>query len=474
MSKFEQSVIVLVWNGEQFIDACLSALLAQDMPAQVIVVDNASTDGSVACIEKFLPRVQLIRSDYNLGFAVGNNVGARAATGDVIVLLNQDTVVQPGWLRAIVETFADDTIGVVGCKAWYPDGKTLQHAGAFVRPDDAFAFHVGQGELDHGQYDNRADIEYVTGSALAMRRQVWDKLGGLDELFSPAFYEEIDLCFRARRAGYRVVLQPRARLIHYETTTLPASSRARGLAFHRNRVRFITRQWDARALQAFVNAEQRAIETSQVVDDLAARSQAYWENLISLALVTAQRERDMTLGGALTPEQVRALADQLFSLREACYTRMVTLARVQPIVAPSSEAMAYRLHQARAQITELPMQLVVPNPPIQSNVPLVGKVIAEWRKRLVNLIVHNYVAPLALQQNQFNAESARVLESLAQLTDELLAYNRMLAEENVRQAHELVLLKQIQDIMRADETQLFPILNATWHNRPNETRESTR
>lgn len=264
------SVVVLVWDGAQFLDACLSALLQQDSHAEIIVVDNASTDNSVSIVQRFIPRVCLIRNGYNLGYAAGNNIGIRAAHGDIVVLLNQDTVVQPGWLRAIADTFNDPSIGVVGCKALYPDGRGLQHAGGIVQPEDALTRHIGKGEQDHGQYDTLTDSDFVTGAACGIRRKVLERLGGLDERFYPAFYEEVDYCYRARRAGFRVVYQPRAILYHYETTSLPAESNARISAYHRNRIRFILRHWDAKELAKFFTAERQGIETSGLLDDMVA------------------------------------------------------------------------------------------------------------------------------------------------------------------------------------------------------------
>ena len=95
------SVIVLSWNGMDYLEDCLKAVLSQDYAGfEVIVVDNGSTDGSADLVAERFPQVQLIRNERNLGFAAGNNVGLQAATGDVLILLNQDTVVQPGWLAA--------------------------------------------------------------------------------------------------------------------------------------------------------------------------------------------------------------------------------------------------------------------------------------------------------------------------------------------------------------------------------------
>lgn len=126
------SAIVLSWNGKKYIADCLDALLAQDYAhLELLVVDNGSTDGTPELVAEQYPLVTLIRNGRNLGFAPGNNIGLRAATGDLLVLLNQDTRVQPGCLAALAATFADPSIGVAGCKLLYPDG-TIQHAGGYL------------------------------------------------------------------------------------------------------------------------------------------------------------------------------------------------------------------------------------------------------------------------------------------------------------------------------------------------------
>jgi GT2 family glycosyltransferase len=140
------SVIIPIWNGSEYLHACLDSLMAHDYPIfEIIAVDNASVDGSAELIARHYPQVRLIRNAVNLGFAGGCNAGLKAAQGDILVLLNQDVIVQPGWLRALVKALQKPKIGIVGCKMLYPDGRTIQHAGGWIEWPLGLAHHYGRG-----------------------------------------------------------------------------------------------------------------------------------------------------------------------------------------------------------------------------------------------------------------------------------------------------------------------------------------
>jgi GT2 family glycosyltransferase len=240
MRLSKASVIVLAWNGAAYLEPCLLAVLAQDYADfEVIVVDNASTDGSAELVAERFPEVRLIRNAHNLGFSGGNNVGLQAATGDVMVVLNQDTVVQPGWLAALVGAFEDPAVGLAGCKILYPDGKTIQHAGGYLLWPIAEGKHYGIGELDRGQYDQAREVEYLTGAAMAIRRTVFERVGGFDEQFFPGYYEDGDLCLRARQAGFKVVYWPTAVVHHHEGGSYSQDPYKQHRLIFRNQVRFI-------------------------------------------------------------------------------------------------------------------------------------------------------------------------------------------------------------------------------------------
>jgi GT2 family glycosyltransferase len=442
------SVIVLAWNGEKFLDACLASVLAQDnVSFELIVVDNASADGSIAITEKYLPRLRLIRNDYNLGFAAGNNVGIRAATGDAIVLLNQDTIVQPGWLRAIAETFRDPGIGIVGCKIFQPDGRTLLHTGAFVRHDDAFAYHIGQGELDQGQFDELTDCDYVTGAAMAIHRRVIQQLGGLDEQFHPAFYEEIDYCYRARRAGFRVVYQPQAVVHHFETTSLLPESLNHRLAVHRNRVRFVLRHWSVEELDAFALAEDRAIEASGSLDDVHGRARAYWDNVLAMPWVAAQRCSDQTLGAPLSDGKVRWLIGTLQSLRDHARRRVVALMCVpDPASARSLDWADWAMQLDQLAAIEMPRPIR-----FESRVPILGALLVRVREFFMTYSgVRQYADAVIYQQAAFNVQARRIFLETQQLV-------RQLEEQNARLAQQNAALSRLSDMASADDAALMSV-----------------
>jgi len=157
------AVIVLTWNGGAEAIACLQRVHQLDpAPDIVLVVDNDSQDGTPDQVAALFPTFLLIRNPRNLGFAGGMNIGIRTLLDqnpppDVIILLNQDTLVDPGWLGAIIAPFADPVVGAVGCKIRYPDG-TIQHAGLTLDWPLALPRHVGRDEPDRGQYDTPRDV----------------------------------------------------------------------------------------------------------------------------------------------------------------------------------------------------------------------------------------------------------------------------------------------------------------------------
>jgi GT2 family glycosyltransferase len=291
------AVVVLSWNGENELGACLEALRDQDSgPADVLVVDNGSSDRSVALVRERFPAVQCIENGRNLGFARGMNVGMRAlmerpTPPDAIVLLNQDTIVAPDWLRQILAPFAEaERIAAVGCKIYYPDGQTIQHAGAWIQLPRAFGQHIGWRERDTGQYDEPRDMETVTGAAIALRVSSLYEVGLLDEGYTH-YYEDSDLCWRLRRAGYRVRYAPLATLRHAESQSLPDFVR-RSTLLNRNRLRFIVKTMPSELLWTdFVLAERVYLALHAVGPEGRALRRAYMEGILHGQAWRAAREQ---------------------------------------------------------------------------------------------------------------------------------------------------------------------------------------
>ncbi|HWG91583.1 MAG TPA: glycosyltransferase family 2 protein [Candidatus Thermoplasmatota archaeon] len=232
-------VVILNYNGERLLPACLDSIAkhtADYRNYHVVVVDNASPDGSLRIVEERYPWVTPIQNGKNGGFGWGNNAILARFEADHYVLLNNDTEVRPGWLSALVrEAESDPAIGVVGCKLLFPDGR-IQHAGGSF---SAYALnHLGY--LQEGSTCNTAqDVPWVTFAAVLIKRQVLERIGYMDEGFKPMYYEDPDFCFRARAAGFRVRYTPECVITHHEnasTSQLPSAPKL--YRQERNRLRF--------------------------------------------------------------------------------------------------------------------------------------------------------------------------------------------------------------------------------------------
>lgn len=333
------AVIVLTWNGGEPALRCLASLAALDpAPDQVLVVDNASADGTPARVAQQFPGFTLLQNQRNLGFSGGMNRGitallAPAEPPDAIVLLNQDTAVDRGWLGAIVAPLAvDAAVGAVGCKIRYPDG-TLQHAGVVLERPRALARHVGLHEPDAGQFDAPRDVEFVTAAAIALRVTALRQVGLLDEGYAPAYFEDLDLCVRLRRAGYSLRYAPRATLLHQESTSL-RDELTRSAHYNRGRLRFVLKHWGLAELRgSFAAAERAFLHQHGNHPESRVLRWAYAETLAALpALVAARCEQEPELP-ADTVDQLRALildlrrelARALFQRANACADALVSL-----------------------------------------------------------------------------------------------------------------------------------------------------
>ena len=287
----QASVIIPVWNGESVISACLDALYAHSGEAllEVICVDNASLDQSATQIAGAYPQVQLFCQPVNLGFAGGVNVGLQAAQGDLLILLNQDCVVQPGWLVALVQAFANHPrLGIAGCTILNADG-TVNHAGARLQRPAAYSEHLTTIAGVEPQ-----SVEYVTGAAFAIRQQAWQAVGKFDEDFYPAYYEESDYCFRARNKGFEIAHVPEARVKHLFSSREWQSDPVKHTANqHRARYRFVGKHFRDGEMSAFFTAELADIEAERYFDQEIGRVIAARDTLRDLRRILQSRRRDL-------------------------------------------------------------------------------------------------------------------------------------------------------------------------------------
>ena len=211
------SIIVPVHNGCEETYACLRSVLAntKDVPYEVLVADDASDDDT-AELAQWTENVRAVRDGSRRGFLRNCNNAARFARGEFLVLLNNDTVVQPDWLRPLVETLDRDTsIGIAGGKLLFPDGR-LQEAGGIIWKD-ASGWNYGRGDSpEEPDYNYVKEVDYVSAACLIIRRRLWEEIGGFDDRYAPAYYEDADLAFEVRARGYKVVYQPLAVVVHLE------------------------------------------------------------------------------------------------------------------------------------------------------------------------------------------------------------------------------------------------------------------
>ncbi len=243
------SIVVLSLNGADVIRGCLDSVLLSDWPnLEVLVVNNGSTDDTPRIVREAYPSVRLIDLPRNLGFAGGMNEGLKAARGEILVPLNDDTLVDPAMAREIARPIVEDAaIGMVGCKILYPDGKTIQHAGGIIKPN-GLTDHFGYGMPDDGQWDDEREVDYVTGCAMAIPRRAFERIGLFDDRYYPTYYEEVEFAIRLRKAGFRIVYNPKAVLRHLESKTEVRYSPRFFTRFHRSRMRLLLKNYSAAQL----------------------------------------------------------------------------------------------------------------------------------------------------------------------------------------------------------------------------------
>lgn len=214
------SVIIPVYNHFDDTVNCLTSIyMAGDKtPLEIIIADDGSHDETATVFSKFAD-LRYIRNPENLGFVKSCNHAASFAKGTYLVLLNNDTLVLPGWLDTLIETFTQfPTAGLVGSKLLFADG-SLQEAGGIIW-QDASAINYGRGNDPYQpKYNFLREADYCSGASICVPKEVWGNMQGFDPLFAPAYYEDADLAFRIRQKGFQVLYQPFSQVIHIEGAT---------------------------------------------------------------------------------------------------------------------------------------------------------------------------------------------------------------------------------------------------------------
>lgn len=211
------SIVIPVYNQIHYTYACLLSILehTKDVTYEVIIADDVSTDATEHLAE-FAEGLVICRNTSNQGFLRNCNNAARHAKGQYVMFLNNDTQVTEGWLSSLVQLIeSDDSIGMVGSKLVYPDGR-LQEAGGIIWSDGSGWNYGRLDDPDKPEYNYVKDVDYISGAAILLSVKLWNQIGGFDTRFAPAYCEDSDLAFEVRKAGYRVVYQPLSKVIHFE------------------------------------------------------------------------------------------------------------------------------------------------------------------------------------------------------------------------------------------------------------------
>lgn len=226
--SFLLSIVIVNYNGKRFLADCLTSIAEKiSCPHEIILVDNASADDSCKFLRERFPHVHLVESKVNTGFSGGNNLGAQHARGQMLLLLNNDTKLLTD-IAPVLSEFDDTTLGALGCRLLYGDGRQQYSYGYDHNPLRMVLSWLGLGgisfvpnlfrrnQMNDAAYEfSHRQVSWVSGAFLMTPKALWDRLGGLDDGYF-MYVEDVDYCKRVRDAGYRVAYTPQARVTHYE------------------------------------------------------------------------------------------------------------------------------------------------------------------------------------------------------------------------------------------------------------------
>jgi GT2 family glycosyltransferase len=320
------SVVIVNWNRCALLrEACLSVRKQGNVETELIVVDNGSTDDSVAMLRAEFPSARLIANGKNLGFCAANNQGIAAAAGEYIALLNNDAVAQPGWLWALLQVFdGKPRVGMAASKILMAsDPRRIDKVGHLIWPDGQNRGR-GSGALDVGQFDRVEPTLWPDGCAAMYRKAMLDQIGGFDEDFF-AYADDAELGLRARIAGWECLYTPFAVVHHHRGATLGVNNARRLKLIERNRILLAVKLFPASLL--WMNAFYFA-------GRIAAGVQAAFRGEGETALFPGVRGK-LTLAAALVAGNVAALPliPRMLAKRRAIQSiRQLTPAQVKALI----------------------------------------------------------------------------------------------------------------------------------------------
>jgi len=322
------AAVVVTWNGARWIEACANSLAAQDVCPDLVVVDNGSDDRTVEIVEGSRTRFAESGASFtvhqlesNIGFPEGANFGLSEVLGgpdrvEAVLLLNQDAMLEPGCIRAFASELQNNPrAGCLGAKNLYPESRLIQHAGGFLNSPRMVGLHHGHNEPDgDGHHNTVREVQFVTGSSMLLRRTAIEEVGLFNEVFSPGYYEDVELCDRIRGHGWQVVFTPAARVLHHESSSF-SDDMARLRLAHRNRLIYLVPQLaDPEFERDFISAETDFLEDHATFEEKRAISGAALDVLVDLPRITRRR-----LGVSRIPPPHTAAANRVVvGLRATC------------------------------------------------------------------------------------------------------------------------------------------------------------
>ena len=271
MHAVDLTIAIVNWNAGSLLGRCLSSIADHrgNLISEIVVVDNASRDDSTAVLQEF-PQVHLIQNQTNLGFARASNQALQQAHGRFFLLLNPDTEVRPDALEAMVG-FMDrhPDAGALGCQLLNSDGSIQVSCSHFPNLRNMALESLGLSRLfprsrwfarfkmSYWSHDEEAEVDQPSGACLMVRRAAWEQVGPLDEQFF-MYFEEVDLCLRLRRAGWRIFFTPQAQVVHYGGESSRQQLDVRVVVLYQSMIRFFEKHygtWQVLALKGLIVGE---------------------------------------------------------------------------------------------------------------------------------------------------------------------------------------------------------------------------
>jgi GT2 family glycosyltransferase/glycosyltransferase involved in cell wall biosynthesis len=293
----EVSIIIPAYNQVAYTLACIESVLISPSTRrfEILVGDDQSTDGTQAAAKVSIPSVRWVRHAENQGFVGNCNLTAAKARGRYVVFLNNDTLVLPGWLDALIDTLeSDGDIGLAGSKLIYPDGRLQEAGGIFWQ--DGSAWNLGRfDDPRRPEFSYARDVDYISGASIALPRDLWEQLDGFDDLYRPAYAEDADLAFRIRAAGFRTVFQPRSMLLHFEGVSSGTDLGSGAKAYQVTNLERLRERWADVLADHRPNAERPDLEKERSVQRRA----------LFIDITTPEPQHDA--GSLVAVETMRAL-----------------------------------------------------------------------------------------------------------------------------------------------------------------------